>query len=155
MLTGLTLLLLMVLAYAIAFFQGWVGGSDDVTADSSQVTTAAPSLQPSEVSVNVYNANGEPGLARRVATDLEDRNFAVASIANDPENASIEHTADIRHGAEGAKAAALLQESVPGSALVADEREGSTIDLVLGDAFEELSPASPDESESTAAPTDE
>ncbi len=151
-LTGLAALLLIVLAYAVAYYQGWVGSPDEGTNDSSQASTQAPSITPAEVTVNVYNAKGEPGLAGRIAAALEERNFDVASIDNDPEQASIEHSADIRHGPDGLAAAEFLQQSVPGSELVADERESATIDLVLGDGFEALAEPATDEAESTSEP---
>lgn len=147
-LTALVALLLIVLAYAIAVYQGW--GGEDASNDADQATATAPALQPADVAVNVYNAKGEPGLAGRIAGVLEERGFNVSSIDNDPENASIEHSADIRHGPEGLDAATLMQQSVPGSELIADEREGDEIDLVLGDGFEELAPPPEDTSESTA-----
>lgn len=154
-LTGLVVLLLLVLTYAVAVYQGWGSGEDGAATDD-EVTSTAPALQPAEVAVNVYNAKGEPGLAGQVAGELEERGFDVSSIDNDPQRASIEHSADIRHGPEGLEAASLMQESVPGSELVADEREGDEVDLVLGDGFEELAPPPADTSESTsdAAPTD-
>lgn len=152
-LTGLVVLLLVVLAYAIAIYRGWGFGGDDT--DQSQATATAPVLQPADVAVNVYNAKGEPGLAGRIGAALEERGFRVSSIDNDPENASIDGSAHIRHGPEGVEEATLMQQSVPGSTLVPDAREGEEVDLVLGDGFEELAPAAADTAESTAdaAPT--
>lgn len=151
-LTGLTLMLVIVLVYAVAYYQGWLG-SEDSAADADQVTATAPPLQPGDVRVNVYNANGEPGLAGRTSEELESRGFVVDAVDNDPENASIAHSADIRHGPDGLRAAELMQQSVPGSELVADERESAEIDLVLGDGFEQLAPAEPGQT-SQAEPTD-
>ncbi|MGB3185550.1 MAG: LytR C-terminal domain-containing protein [Ornithinimicrobium sp.] len=149
-LTSLVVLLLIVFAYAIAIYQGWGPGGDGGSTDQDQVTATAPALQPADVAVNVYNAKGEPGLAGRIGAALEERGFRVSSIDNDPENATIEGSADIRHGAEGVEEATLMQQSVPGSTLVPDAREGDEIDLVLGDGFEELAPAPADTAESTA-----
>ncbi|CAN5599637.1 hypothetical protein BH23ACT6_BH23ACT6_16970 [soil metagenome] len=149
-LTGLVVLLLVVLAYAIAVYQGWGRGGSDGSTDQDVVTATAPAMQPTDVSLNVYNAKGEPGLAGRIGEALTERGFDVASVDNDPEKASIEHSADIRHGPEGLAAAEFLQQSVPDSKLVADEREGAKIDLVLGDGFEELAPAPADTAETTA-----
>ncbi len=156
-LTALTVVLLAVLAYAVAYYQGWLPGVGDEVADQEQVTATAPPMLPSDVSVNVYNAKGEPGLAARAAEELAERGFAVQSIDNDPEEATIEHTADIRHGAQSTAKAEFLQQSVPGSKLVPDERESAEIDLVLGDAFEDLAAPPADQSESTSdpEPTDE
>jgi len=147
-LTALTLMLVLVFVYAVAYYQGWLGGSD-TAADTDQVTATAPPLQPSDVRVNVYNAKGEPGLAGRTSEELGSRGFVIDAVDNDPQDASIEHSADIRHGPDGLEAAELMQQSVPGSELVADERESAEIDLVLGDGFEQLAPA---ETEQTSEP---
>lgn len=140
-LTGLTVLLVVVLIYAVAYFQGWVGGGDgeDGTDSSQASATAGPgALEPADVTVNVYNAKGEPGLAGRISTELRGRNFVVDATADDPQKAQIDHTADIRFGPDAANAAKFLQQHVPGSKLVPLEREGEAVDLVLGDAFQEL-----------------
>jgi hypothetical protein len=154
-LTALTLMLAVVLVYAVAYYQGWLGGSG-TAADAEQATATAAPLQPGDVRVNVYNATGEAGLAGRTSEELETRGFVVDAVDNDPEDAQIGHTADIRHGPDGLEAAQLLQQSVPGSKLVADERESEEIDLVLGDGFEQLAPAESGSSEETseAEPTD-
>ncbi len=152
-LAGLTIVLLIVLAYAVAYFQGWVGSDEaDGSTDTSQVsaTSTAPALKPSDVTVNVYNAKGEPGLAGRIAGELRDLDFAVADVDNDPEKAQIDHTADIRFGPNGEAAAEFLQQRVPGSELVPLEREGEAVDLVLGDDFEDLAEPVGDEATATS-----
>jgi len=152
-LAGLTIVLLIVLAYAVAYFQGWVGSDEaDGSTDTSQVsaTATAPALEPTDVTVNVYNAKGEPGLAGRIAGELRDLDFAVADVDNDPERAQIDHTADIRFGPNGEAAAKFLQQRVPGSELVPLEREGEAIDLVLGDDFEDLAEPVGDEATATS-----
>ena len=80
-LTGLTLMLAVVLVYAVAYYQGWLGGEDSA-ADADQVTATAPPLRPGDVRVNVYNANGEPGLAGRTSEELESRGFVVDAVDN-------------------------------------------------------------------------
>lgn len=155
-LTGLTILLLIVLAYAVAYFQGWVGDDNGGagTDNSAATATAGPAaLEPGEVTVNVYNAKGEPGLAGRITQELRERDFVVDATANDPEKAQIDHSADIRFGPDGAAAAEFLQQQVSGSELVPVDREGEEVDLVLGDGFEDLAEdvgSADDEAESTS-----
>lgn len=155
-LAGITIVLLIVLAYAVAYVQGWVG-SDEPSGgtDNSQATSTSTvaDLEPSDVTVNVYNAKGEPGLAGKIAGELRDLDFTVDDVDNDPEKAQIDHTADIRFGPDGQAAAESLQQLVPESELVPLEREGDAIDLVLGDDFKELAEpedASQDEATSTS-----
>lgn len=150
-LTTLVLLLLVVFGYATAYYQGWIGSDEDST-DTSQVTQTVPPLQPGDVSVNVYNATGRAGLAGRTAQALEARGFGVESIADDPENATIEEVGTVRFGPDGDRSALLLRESVPGLRFVPDAREGATVDLVLGDGFEELPEVPADDTATTAEP---
>jgi hypothetical protein len=153
-LTAMVLVLAGVFAYAGAYYQGWLPGSEEAAQTTSSPTETEEGLQPEDVVVNVYNASGVPGLAGRTAEAVTARGFEVGSVDNDPENETIEHSADIRHGESGEEAALLLQQEVPGAELVNDEREGPEIDLVLGDAFEELPELPADDSEATAEPED-
>lgn len=152
-LTGLTIILLTVFAYAVAYFQGWVGGDDgERGTDSSQVTATAgrSAMEPGDITVNVYNAKGEPGLAGLISKELRERDFVVDATADDPEKAQIDHTADIRFGPDAADAAEFLQQQVPGSKLVPLEREGEAVDLVLGDDFEDLAEPAGDQATATS-----
>lgn len=151
-LTAVVLLLLLVFGYAAAYYQGWIGtGSTDSTSSTS-APSEEPALQPADVTLNVYNATGKTGLAGRTAEALKARGFVVDAVADDPTNATVEHVADVRYGRAGAPAARLLRESIPGAKFVRDEREGATIDLVLGAAFEELPELPADDSATTAEP---
>jgi hypothetical protein len=97
---------------------------------------------PSEVSVNVYNTTYRTGLAKTVADAVRARGFKVKEVSNDPLRSLQMGTAVIRHGEEGDLAAALLKGHVPGAQLVKDGRLGTGVDLVIGNAFAELTPVS-------------
>jgi hypothetical protein len=103
--------------------------------------TAAPIKQ---TSVRVYNATDRPGLALNVARDLQKRGFLVPMWDNDTTAAGMKVVAEIRHGPNGLLNARTVAAQVNGTAtLVLDnDREGPTVDLVLGRAFLKLrSPA--------------
>src|SRR6476620_6928972 len=95
---------------------------------------------PSEVKVNVYNTTYKGGLAKIVADAVAARGFKVKDVSNDPLRTMQLGTAVIRFGPEGELAAALLQGHVPGAQLVKDDRLGTGVDLVIGNAFTELTP---------------
>ena len=97
---------------------------------------------PSEVTVNVYNTTYKTGLAKVVADELKGRGFKVKDVSNDPQRTMQMGTAVIRYGEEGDLAAALLQGHVPKAELVKDDRAGARIDLVIGNAYTALTPAS-------------
>lgn len=145
---ALVLLLVGVFGYAAAYYQGWIGG-EQKSSDTAQVTETAPPLKPGEVTVNIYNATGRVGLAGRASQAIEARGFRIDTVADDPEKATVEHEADIRYGPDGSAAARLLRKTVPGAEFVRDDREGASVDLVLGDAFEELPELPTDDSATT------
>lgn len=97
---------------------------------------------PREVTVNVYNTTYRTGLAKTVADDLQGRGFKVKDVANDPLRTMQMGTAVIRYGEQGDLAAALLKGYVPDAQLVRDHRAGTSVDLVIGNAFTELVPQS-------------
>ncbi len=143
--------LLLIFALALASVQGWIslpgsgGGGDEEVASA---TVAPPPLQASDVSVNVFNATDTAGLASRAGDALRARGFLVDGVANDPEGADVPGVAIIRHGAEGAAAAQVLADALPdGVELVPVTSESDTVDLVLGDQWQDL-PA-PDDSAQT------
>lgn len=135
--------LLLVFGFAMAFVQGWFGLNEGGGADDASVTTAvpapAPAVAPEDVPVNVYNANAGDGAAGRAGEALQARSFDVLTVANDPEGATIDGVAVIRHGPEGVEEAGALRDALPeGVELVQDEREAVSVDLVLGSQWEDL-----------------
>jgi hypothetical protein len=110
-------------------------------APGTPTPTAAPIKQ---TSVRVYNATDRPGLALNVARDLQKRGFLVPMWDNDTTAAGMKAVAEVRHGPNGLLNARTVAAQVNGTAtLVLDnDREGPTVDLVLGRAFSKLrSPA--------------
>lgn len=136
--------LLIALGLSMAYVQGWLG-ADGGDTDEAAVTTAAPdpALDPSEVVVNIFNATARAGLAGQASEDLSARSFTVDGVGN--ASSVIEGSGQIVHGPAGLEGAELLAESIGQDIeLVPDEREDSTLDLVLGDAWEDL--GAPDDS---------
>lgn len=137
---GLFAALLLALLVALAVVQGWFGlGSDGGADDASQTTAVAvpvPSMLPGEVSVNVFNATDRGGLAGRTADALSARGFDVQGVDN---TSAVEGAGVVRYGPEAQEQAELLAESV-GQDMVLElvEREGTTVDLVLGPDWTDL-----------------
>lgn len=142
-LSALVLVLLLVFGYAVAYFQGWLPADEEGGADDAAVTTgpAEPGLTPEDVTVNVVNNVGTPGLAGETAESLQTYGYTVDAVRDDDQDVEVEGV-DIRHGPAGEEAARHLQQELfPDARLVPDEREGEAVDLVLGEGFEELPPA--------------
>ncbi|WP_153397906.1 LytR C-terminal domain-containing protein [Ornithinicoccus halotolerans] len=139
-LSALILLLLLVFGYAVAYFEGWLPAGDEEGADDAAVTTAPadPGLAPEDVTVNVVNNVGTAGLAGRTAEALQTYGYTVDAVRDDDRDVEVEGV-DIRHGTAGEDAARQLQQDLfPDARLVPDDREDETVDLVLGEGFEEL-----------------
>jgi hypothetical protein len=107
------------------------------------VEKAPPSLDPTTLSVRVFNATDQAGLAQTVADDLKTRGFTVAEIANDPTDREVTGTGEIRHGPRGEDAAAYLAVFLPGAGAYLDIRATAQVDLVIGPDFTGL--ASPED----------
>ncbi|MCT1620165.1 LytR C-terminal domain-containing protein [Janibacter hoylei] len=102
-----------------------------------------PLPAPSEITLNVYNTTWQEGLASEVAGDLKDRGFKVKATGNDPKMSFLEdEVAIIRFGPEGQRAAKRLAQHVEGVQLQKDDRTTNKVDLVLGNKWDDLKPAS-------------
>lgn len=100
-------------------------------------------LPPAQVPVLVRNSTDRHRLATRVAARLELLGFAEAAPPdNDPvyPTGTMRCVAQIRYGPEGRGAARTLSLVAPCAQLVRDERPHSTVELVLGTDFFEISP---------------
>jgi LytR cell envelope-related transcriptional attenuator len=95
---------------------------------------------PSEITMNVYNTTFRTGLASVVAKQLKGRGFKVKDVSNDPQKTLQMGTALIRYGDEGDLAAKIVAQHVPGATLRKDERAGTIVDVVIGNAYTALVP---------------
>ena len=64
------------------------------------------------MSVRVFNASDQAGLAQSVADDLGARGFTIAEVANDSSGREVTGVGEVRHGASG-KGTARLPGAVP------------------------------------------
>ena len=102
-----------------------------------------PLPAPSEITLNVYNTTWKEGLATEVAGDLKDRGFKIKSTGNDPQMTFLEdEVAVIRFGPEGQRAAKRLAQQIDGAQLQKDDRTSTKVDLVLGNTWSRVKPAS-------------
>ena len=102
-----------------------------------------PAPSPSSFPVNVYNASDQPGWASSVARQLEQRDFRVKAVANDPVLAVVNGPAQIRFGSKGQAQAQVVARQVAGAQLVNDYRRDTSVDFVVGVGFQQLAPAPP------------
>ncbi|WP_435127589.1 LytR C-terminal domain-containing protein [Actinacidiphila sp. bgisy144] len=144
---------------------GGKGKSTTAHAASSRPTctpTASPTPakpltlpQPAHVTMNVLNATTRGGLAKTTADALAARGFKVAKFGNapDPYDAKVTGSALIVSGPGGEAAAREAGTQVVGSTVKIDPtRKGTTVDLLIGDAFAKLAtPAQAAEARITAA----
>jgi hypothetical protein len=125
----------------------------DAAAACSSAQKAPPSLDPTTVTVRVFNATDEGGLAKSVADDLMSRGFNVPEYANDPSDREVTGVGEIRHGRRGDDQAAFLTAFLPDAADYPDVRATDVVDLVLGPNFDGL--ATPDEVAAALVPAED
>ncbi|MCF6525658.1 LytR C-terminal domain-containing protein [Streptomyces sp. JJ36] len=119
-------------------------GATAAQADGSAEPAASASAlpRPGKITVNVLNATPRSGLAARTAKALKKRGFTVGEVANAP--ASLDKKVKVSAllmGATGAETIARLKvlgTQVEGAETRYDDRKGTDVDLVLGDAFDGL-----------------
>jgi hypothetical protein len=119
----------------------WLKVIDQVDDRAAAAACGPAKVDSSKVQVRVYNATAREGLARKVAGQLVGRGYAIVATDNDPLSGirPVEGAAEVRYGPAGARAAALVRRQVPGATLYKDARQGSIVDLVLGEQFRRLS----------------
>lgn len=101
----------------------------------AEAEAAPPALDPATVSVRVYNASDQGGLAQSVADDLAARGFTIAEVANDSSGREVTGVGEVRHGPSGKGTAAFLALYLPGAGSWQDTRATQQVDLVLGPEF--------------------
>lgn len=110
------------------------------TTESSTTTTSTtipPSLEPSELVVKVFNANGVAGIAGRVTARLEEAGYAVATPDNHSQTLDISR---VWHREGLQREAQQLRETWIPDALVEpipQDQVGVDITVILGRSFEE------------------
>jgi hypothetical protein len=151
---------LVVVAMAVLFALGFgiatlLKGGDGSLPPEESLDQATASVQPlpcetvlitpaevlprtERVTVNVFNSTPTVGLAAETAQILTARGFTVRDVANDPLDAVLPGTGEIRFGPKGADAAQLLTFYFPGAVLVDDGRTGKRVDVSLGSGFTEI-----------------
>jgi len=133
----------LVLLLALCALAGltWLKVIDQADDRVAAAACGPEQVSSSKVQVRVYNATAKEGLARRVAGQLTGRGYAIVATDNDPLSGirPVDGTAEVRYGPAGARQAALVRRQVPGATLYKDARQGSIVDLVLGEKFRRLS----------------
>lgn len=97
---------------------------------------------PSSALVRVINASGQRGQARLVTETLRGLGFTqIGDPANDVlYGEKMTCRAQIRFGAQGTAAARTLSLVEPCAELIRDERQDATVDIALGEKFDDLHP---------------
>ena len=94
---------------------------------------------PEAVTVNVYNTTATPGLAGEVAEALKNRGFSIGVVGNSTVNRE-GMTAIILSGPDGEPGAFTLQQQIPDTQYIQDDRDDASVDVVIGSGYNNLVP---------------
>jgi hypothetical protein len=121
----------------------WLRVLDRVEARTTAAACGTGTGDPHKIQVRIYNATAREGLAKKVASLLNSRGYAIVTTDNDPLAGirPVEGTAEVRYGPAGAKQAGQVRRQVPGATLFKDARQDAVVDLVLGEKFSRLTTA--------------
>jgi hypothetical protein len=139
----LIFLLVLALAAVGVWWKVMQQHGDELAAQARACATAeaaAPSLDPTTVTLRVFNASDKAGKAQEIAADLQKRGFTVSEIANDSSGREVTGVGEIRYGARGKQVAAFVKVYLPDATEYPDTRATSVVDLVIGPNFPGLTP---------------
>lgn len=128
------------LAYA---WSQWAGDDDD---QQAAPTCATPTRSAPEAAfvTNVYNSSTRSGEANIVAASLKSRGYDIGTVGNDPYKKKLTDVGEIRFGPQGERhAKEYLAKLLPKATLAEDGRTGTTVDVVIGNAFPSLPTVAP------------
>lgn len=136
--TAITLVLTLVLLFS-AFWWAWSyirDGESGATASPTSTGANGACADTKDVTINVFNSTGRAGLARTAADSLQAAGFTIGRVANDPEDKDLPGNVEVRYGPEGQPYAVTFGEHYGQRvSLWPDEREGTSLDVALGDGF--------------------
>ncbi|MFI1651258.1 LytR C-terminal domain-containing protein [Streptomyces avidinii] len=118
------------------------GGPAAASTASAAAKPAVVLPPPGEITVNVYNATPRAGLAKAVGDELAKRGFVIGNVGNAPAtfDKKVPGTGILLGSPTTDKAVfSVLGTQLAGTTQQTDTRETADVDLILGDAFKELS----------------
>jgi hypothetical protein len=125
---------------AAAYSSGWMTPAPPQPACRP---TIVPAPARGSFTVNVMNATGKDGVAAGVAAGFAKRKFSVGGISNAPESWYVTQPAVVHHGPQGLDQALLAASQIPGAKLFEDARSGTSVDVVVGLAYQQMVPIPP------------
>lgn len=123
---------------AFGNWQQWwtIGGQ---SAAAVQICPQQVFVEPQLTQVNVINGTSRAGLAAAVAKELQKRRFRVLSIDTAQPDKPIRAVVLVVHGEAGTKAARTVAAQFPAKVVLSkDDREGDTVDVVLGTKYRKM-----------------
>lgn len=111
--------------------------------DFTTMLPAPPPKPPalSDFTVNVYNTTWRSGLAKSAFDELTKRGFTTGKQGNNPDGSFLpDDVAVILHGPDADLAAGLVAQHFKGATLREVARDNMTIDVLLGNKFEGVTP---------------
>ncbi|NIS36859.1 MAG: hypothetical protein GWN07_38680, partial [Actinobacteria bacterium] len=87
-----------------------------------------------------------------VARTLREQGYVILDVANDPRRRSVTGVAEIRAASQSSEVE-LVMSQFPGAVFLQDQRQDDSIDVVVGQSFQQVGPQAAPGSGSTATPS--
>ena len=114
-----------------------VEGSTPVPCLTLAIIPADVLPKPKTVTINVLNGSKRMGIARIAGEIFGGLGFKVGNVGNFNDY-EVSDPAEIHYGKTGAKQAQLVAAYIEGAKLVEDERTDNSVDVIVGQAFDQI-----------------
>lgn len=158
--TALTLLILAGLVAGAAWYS-WDLVTEPTADTDDEIVVSTPECAmpvptdappPEEINLNIYNGTSINGLASQVARTLREQGYVILDVANDPRRRSVTGVAEIRAASQRTEVE-LVMSQFPGAVFLQDQRQDDSIDVVVGQSFQQVGPQAGPGSGSTGTPS--
>ena len=129
------------------------GGAGDGEKAGGEGGGSSQPPAPGEVTVQVFNGIGTPGIGGEAAAGLTDQGFDVPGQAQNWSSRDVETTI-VRHAPNEEAAAKLVARTLPGAELEEDDTLRNEVQVVLGFDFTAVEPLPASVREAPASPSD-
>lgn len=135
------LVVALLLFFAVWYALSYIRADDARRALPSVDRSPSCPVEPADITVNVLNGTTREGLAASVSSNLRKRGFVIGQVRNASRN-NVAGVGEVRFGDAAGHQVKVVARHLGEVNQVGIQRDGTTIDVVLGEQFTQLVPLS-------------